>query len=199
MTESDKPLPRPPATPFGRKKSFGGEAGEGPLMADEMAAAAAAGRLDEYLEREMPDNEYAKSLAIMMMGMTGMLPPEGLPAAPPEREPAEEANRPENIPRAGGQAAERPPEEVLRAVESGDVKGLMALLQKEHRKRSGVEDVPEEGPVEETAPSGGLSEAEQETLDDLLKIASENRLSLDWITLRALKLYVEEYRRSGRL
>ena len=38
-----------------------------------MAAAAAEGKLEDFLKQEMPDNEYARNLANMMMGMTGMM------------------------------------------------------------------------------------------------------------------------------
>jgi 3-polyprenyl-4-hydroxybenzoate decarboxylase len=32
-----------------------------------------------------------------------------------------------------------------------------------------------------------------------MHIASENHVTVDWIIMRALKLYLEEYRKTGRL
>jgi hypothetical protein len=77
----EKPLPKPRKAAFGRKKQFGQEEGQDALLADRLAAAMAEGKLEEFLKQEMPDNEYARSLATMMMGMTGMMPPADAPAA----------------------------------------------------------------------------------------------------------------------
>jgi hypothetical protein len=76
MSKKEKPLPTPPGTPFGGKKRYKVDEGKEPLMANEMAQAMAEGRLEEYLQNELPDSEYARKLTEMMMGMTGMMPPE---------------------------------------------------------------------------------------------------------------------------
>lgn len=179
MSEKEKPLPKPPNTPFGRKRHFEEKEDDVPLMADRMAAAMAEGKLNEFLQKELPDNEYATKLAEMMMGMTGMLPPEGLPSAPDV-------------------AVSQPPEDVLKAAHSGDVKGLKELLEREHGKRmpDTEADITEEKEVDN---SPGLSSIEKETIEDLMKIASDNKLSIDWVVLRALTLYVQEYQKTGRL
>ena len=78
MSEKEKPLPRPPKTPFGRNR-FEQREEDAPLMADRMAAAMAEGKLEEFMKEEMPDNDYARALASMMMGMTGMMPGGSLP------------------------------------------------------------------------------------------------------------------------
>jgi len=46
-----------------------------------------------------------------------------------------------------------------------------------------------------TAPSG----IEKEVLDELIKIASANSVTLDWLIMRALKVYMQEYQKTGKL
>jgi len=75
MSEKERPLPKPPTTPFGRKRPFEEKEDNAPLMADRLAAAMAEGTLDEFMKQELPDNEHARTLAMMMMGMSGMMPP----------------------------------------------------------------------------------------------------------------------------
>ena len=190
MSEKESPLPKPPTTPFGRKRSFKEKEGNAPLMADRLAAAMAEGRLDEFIKQELPDNEQARTLAMMMMGMSGMMPPQGLPSVQ-KNEPQEESVNPPS----------EPPEEVVKAAKEGDVKGLMEILQKEHRKRSGDIEATEESiapeNTEENSPA--IGKVEKETLDQLMDIASRNNLSMDWVVLRALRLYAEEYQKTGRL
>jgi len=74
----------------------------------------------------------------------------------------------------------------------------MELLRREHLKRTGS-DIPSPPPVEEvgfnTVPAG----IEKEVLDQMLEIAAANSVSLDWLILRAMKVYVEEYRKTGKL
>lgn len=83
MSKKDKPLPEPETTPFGKRKRFSESEGETPLLADQMIKAAAEGRLEEFLKEEFPGNEYARKLAMLMLELTGVLPPESLP---PEQE-----------------------------------------------------------------------------------------------------------------
>ena len=40
---------------------------------------------------------------------------------------------------------------------------------------------------------------EKDLLDEIMKIASENNLTADWVLIRALKVFVREYQRTGRL
>ncbi|GAB4486128.1 MAG: hypothetical protein OHK006_13490 [Thermodesulfovibrionales bacterium] len=185
MSENERPLPRPPKTPFGRKKPFA-EAERGSLMADDMAMAAAEGRLEEYLKAELPDDENARRLAMMMMGMTGMMPQAAEAGTVPRQEspetPAETAP---------------PPDDLLGAAASGDVANLVELLKREHRKRTGEEAAP-------AAPHGpgqlqGLTDDEKNLLDEMMRLAKDQNLSPDWIISRALRLYLDEYRRTGRL
>lgn len=192
MDEKKLPLPQPGNRPFGTARP--GEVREGQtLMADALAMAAAEGRLDEFIKREMPDSEHARSLVAMMMGMTGMA---GM--APPQA-----AGRPEaeKGPVSGDalppvpEEAEPPPPEVVRAIEAGDVAGLMGLLKKEHERRAGVPAAEADAPASQPV----LQAAEQEVIDRLVAIAAQNGLTVDWLVLRALKLYVEEYRKTGRL
>lgn len=196
MSEKEKPLPRPPKTPFGKRR-FEENEGNVPLMADRIAAAMAEGKLEEFMKEELPDNDYARTLAAMMMGMTGMMP--GAVPSPSDKKADEpfgntgEVNPAEEIP-----SSVQPPEDMMNAVHSGDVKGVMDMLAREHKKR-----MPDTGPEpagdKKTEETSGLSDIEQETLSRLIKIASENNVSMDWMVLRALRLYIREYQKTGRL
>jgi len=190
MSEKERPLPKPPTTPFGRKRPFEEKEDNAPLMADRLAAAMAEGRLDEFMKQELPDNEHARTLAMMMMGMSGMMPPQGLPSVQ-ENEPQGQSVNPPS----------EPSEDVVKAAKEGDVKGLMDILQKEHKKRSSATGATEEGmaPEKTEDDSSAIGKVEKETLDRLMDIASRNNLSMDWIVLRALRVYVEEYQKTGRL
>jgi hypothetical protein len=193
MAHDEQPLPRPPATPFGRSRS-GGDPESGPLTADRMAAAQAQGRLEEFLARELPDNPRARDLATMMLGMTGMAPPTPPPAPPGGAPPAD----------TGAPAAPVPPE-VLAAIGRGDPAEVMQALRREHARRSPDAAVPPDprpdaSPQAPAAAGGdGGPAIDRETLDAMLRIAADNGVTPDWITFRALKLYVEEYRKTGRL
>lgn len=199
MSEKENPLPIPPKTPFGRRRP--GEDEEEPrqpLMADRLAMAMAEGRLDEFMKENLPDNEQARQLARMMMSMTGMgsmMPPIGSPG--PGQESTAAAPPPGQAREAGQET--QVPEDVMKAVHAGDMPQLMELLRREHQKRTGS-DIPPPPPSAEvpgfnTSPSG----IEKEVLDQMLEIASANSVTLDWLILRAMKVYVEEYRNTGRL
>ena len=204
MSEHEKPLPTPPNTPFGRKRRFEEPEDKEPLMADRMAMAMAEGKLEEFMQKAMPENEHARSLAMMMMGMTGMMPPVSPPIG-------EHPGGPSGIdaPPSSGEPAsyEPPPEDVVRAAQAGDANALMGLLQREHAKRmrergdEPVEGKPAEGETTKSDPSQpeGISNEEKDVLDALLRIASDNKLELDWLIARALKLYVQEYGKTGKL
>jgi hypothetical protein len=193
MAENERPLPRPPKTPFGKHQPGSEERGQ-QLIADRMAEAAALGKLDEYLERELPHSEQARALAKMMMGITGMMP--GSAPSAPER--MQTGPEPE-----GREAVSAPPEDVIRAVEGADVKGLMDILRREHQKRSpgaetaGVTDTAE-APAAQTVRQRQPA-IDKELIDALISIASDNSVTLDWIILRAIKVYVEEYKKTGKL
>lgn len=135
MPDNEKPLPGTPTSAFGQRSPEDGSK-NAPLMADQIAKAVAEGSLEEFIDKEMPDNEHARKLVSMMMGMTGMPPPEGIEAGP------------------------------VKAGKTG----------------------------RDTTPA-----IDKEIIDQLIRIAADNNLTLDWLTLRALKLYVEEYLKTGRL
>ncbi len=188
MSERERPLPEPSKPAFGRKGRH--EESEGQrLMADELALAAAEGRLDDFMSKEVPDNDYARELVSMMMGMTGMAPagnPGDIEAGPVSSESKEEETNPSDA-----------PPEVVAAVRGGDVQQLMGLLQKEYLKRFCGE---EQDMTAETRTDKNMKPTiERDVIEALVKIASDNDVSLDWLTLRALKLYVQEYQKTGRL
>src|SRR5512140_91734 len=117
MSNEEKPLPKPPNTAFGRKKQFEQTDEQGALLADRMAAAMAEGKLDEFLKQEMPDNEFARNLATMMMGMTGMMPPGGGSAPPRMPENREQPESSKNAASGRTPSAQEVPEEVRKAIQ----------------------------------------------------------------------------------
>ena len=68
-----------------------------------MAQAAAEGKLDEFLKQEMPDNEYARNLASMMMGMTGMMLNMGTAGNHASRQPQGQEEHPGETPAPAGE------------------------------------------------------------------------------------------------
>jgi hypothetical protein len=191
MADKEKPLPKPPASPFGRKGRPEQGQESGPLMADRIATAAAEGKLEEFVKSEIPDSEHARKLVSMMMGMTGFAPVE-MPKSVGDERPSEG-------PEPADASSAMPPEDVLNAVRGGDVQGLIGLLKRERGKRS-----PESEGVEDPQGAGegqtvGKASLEKEAVDVLISIASENDVSPDWIIMRALRLYIREYQKTGRL
>jgi hypothetical protein len=198
MSENEKPLPKPPKTPFGKKRmSEEEQESQAPLMADQMAMAAATGNLDAFMQQNIPDNEHARKLAMMMMGMTGMIPPGGFPGAGAETmQPPLASAQPEQTGEASPET--EVPEDVRQAIMSGNMDELKNLLMREHARRTGatIEEVPQAQEVGfNTAPSG----IEKEVLDELIMIASANSVTLDWLIMRALKVFIREYQKTGRL
>lgn len=164
-------------------------------MADRMAVAMAEGRLEEFLQQELSDSEHAKALAAMMLGMTGMMPP-GTPS------PAASENK-GKVSAEGKDAAQesrtstQPPEDLTNAAHAGDVKSLVELLRREHERLN--PDAESLAPEESGAGSAGQPAIGRDTIDQLLKIASDNNLTVDWLIMRAVSLYVQDYLKTGRL
>ena len=202
MPKDKKPLPTPPGP--GRKRRSEEDPPDEPLIADKMGMAMVTGDLDKFMKEEFEGSENAHKLASMMMGMSGMAPggitPKGITpqgaTTPPEEEQV-----------TSGEASSAPPsEEIMKAAMSGDSKGLAEMLKKEHLRRQGAgTDVSEEKPSEMQDPAAGESQAspeaamEKEVLVKLMKIASENNVSIDWVINRALKLYVRDFEATGRV
>jgi hypothetical protein len=196
MSKKERDLPKPKKTPFGKSRHEN-EGQDDLLMADRMAMAAAEGRLNEYLEQEIPEGEYAKKLATMMMGMTGILPQEGLSVDAQQKSPSSEPVEACKV--FSGDAAPAVPEDIAEAVKTGDVETLKELLLREKQKRS-------PGPVETVEeiqkpdhPQSSPSMIEKDMIDAMIKVAFDNKVSVDWLMARALKLYLEEYQKTGRL
>jgi hypothetical protein len=190
MSEKEKPLPKPPGTPFGRKRNFEEGEKQESLMADKMAMAMSEGKLEDFIQRELPDNEHARKLAEMMMGMTGMLPAGSFSVK----------SGPKKGDAGGKSPSVKPPEDVINAVKGGDVEGLVDLLKREHNKRSPGEktDTAKKKKAPSAAPPDKIA-VEKEVIEQLLKIASDNNLTLDWVFFRALKRFVQEYQKTGNL
>ncbi|MCL4490961.1 MAG: hypothetical protein M1510_03505 [Nitrospirae bacterium] len=199
MSEKERSLPKPPSTPFGRKKHLEQDESREPLMVDKIAMAMAEGKLDEFMQKEMPESEHAKALTMMMMGMTGMMLPGSIPAASPENKETS-SDEPGKDAAQGTASGVQPPEDIMMAVHSGDVQGLKGLLEREYKKLN--PEAGQQSPDRASDQGGtpvGQSVPEKELVDQLLKIARDNKLDLDWIILRALRLYVQEYGKTGRL
>jgi hypothetical protein len=155
-------------------------------MADEIALAAAEGRLEDFISKEVPDNDYARKLVSMMMGMTGMTPEAGS---------SDLAQGP-----VSGEVDVNPseaPADVVAAAQEGDVRQLAGLLQKEYNERfsGGEQDKTEDARTDKPLKPA----IEKDVIETLVKIAADNDVSLDWLIFRALKLYVQEYQKTGRL
>jgi hypothetical protein len=193
----EKPLPKPPTSPFGRKERSDQE-DQTTLLADRMAEAMAEGKLDEFLKQEMPNNEYARNLATMMMGMTGMMPVGGAAVSSYTAENGEQPQSLENATSGQTPSTEEVPGDVKEAIQGGDVRGLMDLLRREHQKRrpSAETNPTDEAPTSQPV---GQPTIDKELIDALIRIATDNSVTLDWIMLRAIKLYVQEYQKTGRL
>jgi hypothetical protein len=161
-----------------------------------MAAAMAEGKLDEFLKQEVPDSDYARNLATMMMGMTGMMPTGGMPQAKAQEKPqAPTGGAPEEPP-----AGQEVPDDVRAAIQEGDVAGLMGLLRREHQKRNPEAETPEATAGKaEPVKTQGMPSIDKELIDALIQIARDNDVTLDWMILRAIKVYVQEYQKTGRL
>lgn len=197
MSKRERDLPKPGKTPFSKKRPEN-EGQDDLLMADQMALAAAEGRLNEYLQQEIPEGEYAKKLTMMMMGMTGILPQEeGLPAD--EHAQSSPSKAAETGKAQEGEAGPAVPEDVVSAVEAGDVEKLKELLAREKQRRTADPVEAGGGAREPEQCQSSPSMIEKDTLDALIKVAFENKLSIDWLMARALKLYLEEYQKTGRL
>jgi hypothetical protein len=199
MPEKEKPLPRPPATPFGFKKRFEQPGDESMLVSDKLAMAMAEGKLDEFMKEEMSASEQSRKLAMMMMSMTGMtdmMPPDLAPVAGKDSDkekPAAESTGAGTEPKNDIQ----PPEDLVKAAAEGDVKGLMQMLKREHEKNNaGAAEI---SPAGFDAGQSAAKVVEREVVESLAAIADENSLAMDWLIMRALKLYVQEYKKTGRL
>jgi hypothetical protein len=195
MSAEDRSLPNPPSQAFSNKKPFENIDGK-PLMADQIAMAAAGGKLEQFMKDEIPDSDHARKLVSMLMGMTGIMPPEGmtgLTAGTDRSEDRSSSPEPE-----AGVTPPGPPEDVLNAINTADLDGLKDLLKREHTKRTpNLASAAETG--ESPPPANTLPLVDKDVIDSMLKIASDNNLTPDWIILRALKLYIDEYNRTGRL
>jgi hypothetical protein len=209
VPESDRPLPTPPRSRFGRDTQEEACPTSG-MISDRMALAAAEGRLEEFLQHEIPQGDHARNLAMMMMGMSGMMPteiPAGLPQAVSTHNPAPTAS--------DAQSAISPevPPEVLAAIQQGDVANLMGILRAEHAKRNGLgaeeggslqspsspSDISSSVPSAAPPSAEGRAGIDAAIIDELIRISAGNDVTVDWLMLRAVKLYVEEYRKTGRL
>jgi len=207
MPKDDRPLPKPPQTPFGRKGAQSSHVEED-LVADKMSVAMAKGKLDSFIESEFNGNENATKLASMMMGMTGM----GQGFAPPSAARPPEASEPENSGSDEEIKGIAPSEEIMKATMSGDVKKLTALLKEAAAgmgggsaknsphiisEGAGAQESASDNDAQQAGTSDGYMEKQQ--LEKLIRMASENSVSVDWLINRAIKLYLQDYKNTGRM
>ena len=88
------------------------------LTSDRMALAAAEGRLEEFLQHEIPEGDHARTLAMMMMGMSGMMPTE-MPPEPPGQAPHPPDGRSRTAHPTRRRLPAKVPPEVLAAIQQG--------------------------------------------------------------------------------
>jgi hypothetical protein len=183
MPKKKSPLPIPPGSAFGPRKRLRGKPEDESLLADKMALALSQGRLNDFLAEEFPGNENARKLADVMMQMTGMAPT-ARPATPPER------------PRKGkrGATGKEPPGAANpSATETAEtLASLLGGTRKEDAERAGTTRGEAGGP-------GVEAFLDKDVIDTLMKIAEENKVSIDWVMARALRLYARDYITTGRI
>jgi hypothetical protein len=149
-----------------------------------MALALAQGKLNEFLAEEFPDNENARKLADVMMRMTGMAAPAAGTGSLPEKK----------LKGRRGAEDKEPPG----AVDSSPSEGtetLVNLLGGTQNKEAGRAG---KRRGKGTAPEGEAF-LDKDVIDTLMKIAEENKVSLDWVMARALRLYTRDYVTTGRI
>ncbi len=198
--KKDKVLPTPPKMAFGRKRPSEQPDDQSGLIADRMAAAMAEGKIEEFLKQEIPDNEFAKNLVNMMMGMTGMMPIGDHTTAPQSHVKEQQPKSSEKKTMEQISPSAVVPEDVQKAITNGDVKGLKDLLRREFLKRTPGTDI---GMSEEAVTlqpqSSGMPTIDKDLIDAMVQIAKDNSVTMDWMILRAIKVYIQEYQKTGRL
>src|ERR1039457_7626783 len=133
MSAEERSLPKPQSQAFSNKKPFENIDGK-PLMADQIAMAAADGKLEQYMKDEIPDSDHARKLVSMLMGMTGIMPSEGISNM--QAGTIRSEDKPSSPEPDTGVAPPGPPEDVLKAINTADLDGLKDLLKREHAKRT---------------------------------------------------------------
>ena len=87
-----------------------------------------------------------------------------------------------------------------KAIESGDVKGLKDILRREYLKRTpGAETGMTEEAAQPQPQASGMPAIDKELIDAMIQIAKDNSVTMDWMILRAIKVYIDEYRKTGKL
>jgi hypothetical protein len=183
MPKKKSPLPTPPGSAFGPRKRLRGEPEGENLLADKMALALSQGNLNEFLAEEFPGNENARKLANVMMQMTGMAPTAR--PAPPLEKPQKGKRRAQGKKAAGA----------VRPSAAEDAEKLASLLggtRNEEAERAGTTRGEGAGP-------GVEAFLDKDVIDTLMKVAEENRVSIDWVMARALRLYARDYITTGRI
>ena len=140
----------------------------------------------------------ATSRTIMSPVGTPVPPASGAPPATPQQQPQPSGGLPAGQVLPTAEIPAEVLEDVRKAIEGGDVKGLMKLLQQEHSKRTPGSDpgTPEESIA---APPPDQPAIDKDQVDALMQIAKDNSVSVDWLILRAIKVYVQEYQKTGKL
>ncbi len=195
MSKKRGELPTPPKGPFSRGRGPG-RAGDSAGTADRMAMAMAEGKIEEFIKDNFGATPYAENLAMMMLGASGMLPAGSEAMGPAKAAKGSKDDHP------GSKTKGPPPEvpaDVLEAAQAGDVERLKGLLS----EQMGVDVKKERKPGKKAKPSGEEAPREavfeKPVMDTLVKIASENDVSVDWVIARALKLYARDYLATGRI
>jgi hypothetical protein len=197
MSKKDRPLPQPPKRPFQRRRTFQENSSEEPLLADELMRASAKGTLEELMTQELPDSEYSKKLVELLMGLTGMMPPvHNRNHDQKDRKSTFPKDR--TIPQETEPRYDKPPEDIQQAVQSGDIKLIMELLYREHKKRMPDSDSKLSFDKHDHQ-SQNAAVVNKNLFDQMISIAADHNVSQEWLLMRAMRLYIDEYNRTGRL
>ncbi len=204
MTDNEqqgRPLPTPPKTPFGGNRwNLAGEGlNEDPLLADKLAMAAAEGKIESFINSNIPDSDQARALAMMMLSMSGMA--DLCKSSEAFSKNHSEIKSEDVLKSADNKTLEvYNSEDICRAVQSGDIHKVKEMLKEEYTKRYAMPQEDDSSrPQDESAVKMQPTRQEQELIDKLSAIASENNTNIDWLIMRALKFYIAEYERTGRL
>lgn len=190
MPRKEHALPEPPRDKKRVRESSGKE--KDGLIFDKLQEAMAGGRLEKFIRENIPGGEYARRLTGLMMGMSGMPPRHGAE----EKKGADKSkNKMEEL-----------PADVLHAVREGNAEKLQGLLEREQERRSGLGRGKKKEEAAGDAMAGQANAVqspdsliEKEVIDNLMEIGVDNGLSMDWLILRALKLYIRKYMETGQL
>ena len=207
MSESDRPLPTPPRSRFGRDSQ---EEPAPPGHDFRPDGPRCRGRAPRGIPAARnPRGRSRRNLAMMMMGMSGMMPmemPAGLPRHPPTARHLRRPVRTPPSPRTSRPRCLRPssretwPTSWGSSAPSTRNDPALPTPVDERRRLRGLSAAAAGLRVQQRCPPpGGPGRHDAAIIEELIRISADNDVTVEWLMFRAVKLYVEEYRKTGRL